>query len=131
MTGQFFYTDPLKAAWMAKHFGMLFGFQRLNGEIVIDLGPIRPFEFEATEPRHWAVAKFIIYPGSLHLLEPQLWDLVFLGRRNAPAEHVVVTPADIAVIQQRFGDRHILENIENRIIQRNGIAFMWPVRAAV
>ena len=70
---RYFYTDPLAAAWMAKHFGMEFDWFSDQGN-----GPV------AQTPE--SIAHDILYPGtggryyihpdSLHLLEPQARDTV-------------------------------------------------------
>lgn len=93
---RFYYTDPLAAAWMAKHFGMWFTRESFH----ITLCDILDSIYEA-DP-----AKCYIHPDSMRLLEvnPKT-DLTLAGIANA----MEAMPPNA-----------------NRIIQRNGIPFMWP-----
>lgn len=132
---RYFYTDPLAAAWMAKHFGMVFGFQRLDGTIVLDEDLIHPLEFEQVEPRHWRVAKFIVHPDSLYLLSAQAGDLVTLIEsqdtriagwlelaENSESEQVMVQMNQ----QGSAWSSMSCQRSNLRVFQRNGIAFHWP-----
>src|SRR4051794_27664391 len=77
---RYFYTDPLAAAWMAKHFGMIF----LAGEYECrhnsDLSCYDSWP-EPDDPD-----KFYIYPESLPLLEPQVGDVckIYIGLCEFP-----------------------------------------------
>ena len=94
---KYFYTDPLAAAWMAKHFGMEFQYQ--SDGILVNF---------PSEWLHEAIAsktfndKAYIHPSSLHLLNFQKGDIEI----------------DIPI--------GIQGAVRREIIQRNGIAFMWP-----
>jgi hypothetical protein len=59
---RYFYTDPLAAAWMAKHFGMRFRNMNNGAEITI-----QHIIQHATTGN---VCNICIHPDSLHLLEP-------------------------------------------------------------
>jgi hypothetical protein len=113
MTKRFFYTDPLAAIWMAKHFGMMFtddsiwGYQ--PGKSIIDLldsvmkGPVE--------------AKIYTHPDSLTLLEPQVDDCCeWIG--SPDKRHY----SEFCEEDNDFGGR--IECL--RIVARNGIPFMWP-----
>jgi hypothetical protein len=133
MTQRFFYTDPLAAAWMAKHFGMDFVAKwrargRTNAVLRIAGSADRLFE---------------IHPDSLHLLEPQVGD-VYYNSCNGSYHEVTekgppkLIPGSCEIPWQYAGckpDDITLEtasmwwnagNTTDSIIRRNGIAFMWP-----
>lgn len=106
MATKYYYTDPLAAAWMAKHFGMEFteGFWPSN-----DIAMIR-----------WAnklvtAEEFYIHPDSLNLLKPQIGDIIDSGaiQGNVSRENM-----QLAI--------ELIENGGGQIIQRNGTPFMWP-----
>ena len=112
---RYFYTDPLAAAWMAKHFGMEFQFKSSDGgffplteDAIIDA--LRPFKTLKD--------KAYINPNSLHLLEPQADDVMMQG--NLP--YCVIDSSVNSASHEWVRDGLA------RIIQRNGIAFMWPER---
>ncbi len=107
-----YYTDPLAAAWMQKHFSMRF--------ISKDSGKESLPIFNAGSPiksiRENQV--YVIHPDSLKLLDATIGDILF------DREFMLfVYPKEqfnwIAFLHGRkFGDV--------RIIQRNNIPFMWP-----
>jgi len=126
MTRRFFYTDPLAAAWMAKHFGMkLKCLHRENDDGVESeqAGTPYPFEHAMLSAEMWEDAitatcrRVYVHPDSLHLLEPQIDDVCMcrlhlddLASEIAPFKiHVPNTKHDVVAI-----------------IQRNGIPFHWP-----
>lgn len=105
---RYYYTDPLAAAWMAKHFGMRF----YEGLEPFEDG--EPFEIEqygilkeaARQAWNECYSKnpyVYIHPDSLHLLEP-----------NKATDHII------------HDENEQGEILRSRIIQRNGLAFMWP-----
>lgn len=124
-----FYTDPLAAEWMAKHFGMRFrGFYNshysdveilFNGAdgyfhsgVVDDYDPDSvPSDICGISPR-----QYFIHSESLHLLEPLVGDLLTSGEEihNSIA---VATLSD-------------LERCGVGVIRRKGIPFMWPEQEA-
>src|SRR4051794_7466770 len=61
---RYFYTDPLAAAWMARHFGMRY--QALPSHIT-------SYDF-IEGSLDGGDGPYIIHPDSLHLLEPQIGD---------------------------------------------------------
>lgn len=66
---KYFHTDPLVAAWMAKHFGMKFlirtGLKYKACPIEVD-STIRGMLHDAIDYIEW---KYYIHPDSLHLLD--------------------------------------------------------------
>lgn len=105
MTKRYFYTDPLAAAWMAKHFGMFF---------------IHPYDGDAfcdEAVAGWGISPVYIHPDSLHLLESQVGDLIHVVTYcldDEPYDHHAIVYRD----EQRVKDAEV--------VQRNGIAFHWP-----
>lgn len=95
---KYFYTDPLAAAWMAKHFGMEYDFSE------------HKFYGWTTE-HQLPLEKYYIHPDSLHLLKLQIGDLV---QQDSEYSFFVISEEDAKKLE-------IYE-----IIQRNGIPFMWP-----
>lgn len=99
---KYYYTDPLEAAWMAKHHGMRF----------------EDVEFESDyESIVWDGCdnqKFFIDPDSLHLLEPWESDVCEIDEGYDGHPLVYRTTEELRGYRAK------------RIIQRNGKAFMWP-----
>ncbi len=108
---RYFYTDPLAAAWMAKHFGMNFYW--------IDPEAIAPGDFSLelddliSEITNKYIERFYVHAQSVHLLEPREADLYAC---DTACGWLATTP----------GESWIKQIGHFRIIQRNGIAFMWP-----
>jgi hypothetical protein len=133
-----FYTDPLAAAWMAKHFGMRFTACWLGP------GPQREYEcmpddwhFEVHDNR---TGRYYIHPDSLSLLEPRKGDLVSLpygeyGIIESLEENGKVacgTIHGIAIMNRymplkAYSARGLVPAHES-IIQRDGKPFFWPER---
>lgn len=107
MTRRFFYTDPLAAAWMAKHFGMEFT-APVTGRI---------------EPSDVGTAMFArgyVHPESLHLLEPRKGDLVEGCDPFGPHHQSGIFQIEVSHLAR-------LDLTEaNRILQRDGRPFHWP-----
>lgn len=131
---RYFYTDPLAAAWMAKHFGMKF-YIKIYGALQKDFNDkyseISDWENIMEEPLNgWGDYTYIVHPDSLHLLEPQVGDLVKHGD-DFPV--IVQSNEDYNEVYSRNMESTVhycaLEDFEGdkyEIIQRNGISFMWP-----
>lgn len=107
-----FYTDPLAAAWMAKHFGMVFETSDSGVTISSSLYTHAPNGH-----------RFYIHPDSLHLLEPKNKDTGQDGDGEwcQYSDHYrswesIATPHDCS----------ITATTPVKIRQRNGIAFHWP-----
>ncbi len=120
---KYFYTDPLAAAWMAKHHRMTMtaqlpshtahylATQKLGNELHL----IQDYLVsEANGPWH-------IHPDSLHLLKPQSGDLVYACPEDS-GEGTFWR-------YELWGGDHVACSDYwsiDKIIQRNGVAFMWP-----
>jgi hypothetical protein len=108
---RFFYTDPLAAAWMAKQFGMCF-YPDPDGDT------FSAHEFHLSEKGFygdWNMdAILYIHPDSLHLLDPKVGDLAWWSMKDGGGCLCEATPMLIT----QGGVRSI--------IQRKGVAFMWP-----
>lgn len=114
MTRKAFYTDPLAAAWMLRHHGM--GFNVSSG-VAENIKHIRIWD-EITD-YYRPGNKFYIHPDSLHLLEPQVGDLVSVN--NGQDAGIAFHQDFIDALKTNYTSfAH-----QVTIIQRNGIAFMW------
>jgi hypothetical protein len=119
MTKRFFYTDPLAAAWMAKHFGMKLVCLHRNEDDGVDadhVGTPYPFEHAILDAEMWEDAirgtcrNIYVHPDSLPLLEPQIGDLITGRNRKVFMFHEgATTPTENA-----------------RVAERNGIPFHSP-----
>ncbi len=121
-TKQYFYTDVLAASWMAKQFGMRFGYQDANGR-----------------PPPPGVHAYL-HPDSLPQLVPQVGDILrlyFFSPDQDDAAGAVMSavyaggreavtwfrnPRDGSIDKEL----HKIDDHQWRIIQRGGLAFMWP-----
>lgn len=130
---RYFYTDPLAAAWMAKHFGMqIFApvFAAGTGKYSQSRTPLpvwcwaRKIE-QAELAKNTDGERYYIHPDSLHLLEPRVGDVVqftacdYANQPGLQQSRVWWKPyLDKWSLPQDAG------NI--RIIQRDGKPFHWP-----
>jgi hypothetical protein len=126
---RYFYTDPLAAAWMAKHFGMRFYCESgtLIMSAVLEADRIKVFipntlddnkgslEIEPPSPLN-------IDPGSLHLLEPLDGDKDEDGFRFENGAWVRL---------EMNGTKRVHFTNESHTARRTGIAFHWPEAKAV
>lgn len=115
-----FYTDPLAAAWMAKHFGMIFIEPETNTESEeIYCDP----EWIVGNP--WKIKNFIIHPDSTHLLNSEVSDIIQFGDFTG---NVTAVGHDRVLVESRIGvtKATLIDSRNIRIIQRNGMAFIWP-----
>lgn len=107
---KYFYTDPLAAAWMAKHHEMDFeGLSWMEEEFCFALHD------PENEPSH-----YYIHPDSLHLLEPQVDDVI---RDDVDHEYQTVWKDEKGLGMDTSKGTASPSGI---IIQRNGKAFHWP-----
>lgn len=104
---KYFYTDSLAAAWMAKHFGMMFNEDGIIWNAPDDRGAKIGF-----------CNKQYIHPDSLHLLEPKIDDIIMATVDN------ILRP----IVLNPFTKHEIRDAAIGSIpiISRNGIPFMWP-----
>lgn len=116
-----FYTDPLAAAWMAKRFGMRFGFYDQRGDFREYEVPITGDDDEWRSDR----GRFYIVADSLSLLEPRPGDVLM---RDGVQEHI--TAHNLFLFVHRAPDTEwLFEGFARnggRIIQRDGKPFHWP-----
>jgi hypothetical protein len=108
---RYFYDDPLAAAWMAKHFGMLITIEN-DAFIFNDWEDL--LDVNVTECYR---GNYYIHPDSLSGLDPQAGDLYLLDEDDEGA--IVITLG--AQLIEKWEQRPI-----GKIIQRNGLAFHWP-----
>lgn len=119
-----FYTDPLAAAWMAKHFGMrfvsAFSGKEFDGSVIVaNAGsPIEAIREQQT---------YVIHPDSLHLLEPKVGDMVsHLGLRAWRIDSIDGAAYHHPAVGSEKIDRFTLKSDSPTIIQRDGKPFFWP-----
>lgn len=140
---RYFYTDPLAAAWMAKHFGMKLRVDAdSNGGYMIDAGA-RFIDCGDTFRELWerdfsSLGKMYVHPDSLHLLDPQLGDIITV---NDPAidYHGYCFRPDIiyrTYIDGSYGTDEFActKSADVRVSQRHCgdlIAFHWPDQEVV
>lgn len=121
---RYFYTDPLAVAWNAKHHGMRFkwvegdepkqSWREDGKDILYSLMWFDEIDY-SNGPKLYDV-----HPESLHLLKPLVGDLLECESKNPGGQrshfwYDVLTPLTAILTQ----------NVK-RIIQRDGIPFMWP-----
>jgi len=126
-----YYSDPLEAAYMAKHHGMVF-LSSSDGEIQFSLEeesaiPVLELITPMADNYGWVPTnRAYIHPDSLHLLEPKVGDL-----------YLITEPDDDAILHNVTVvlDNNLCEKWRNRptgeIIRRDGKAFHWPKSEAV
>lgn len=106
---KYYYTDPLAAAWMAKHFGMKF----------YEFFPESDVAMIRWKNKLCVVDKIYIHPDSLHLLEPKIQDLAIMPCEGGGTCFITFNrDKDLMAVKKRSYMIHI--------IYRNGIPFMWP-----
>jgi hypothetical protein len=124
---RYFYTDPLAAAWMSKHFGMKFN-EPYDFAVMI-----RMYDMSRGKKQD---IKYYIHPDSLHLLEPMEGDYVTVFgaprwvRYAMRTENKITVQYDVDGPEQIFSQSEVAKGIP-RIIQRSGKAFHWPESEAV
>ncbi len=106
---RYFYREPLDSAYMMKIHGMKFACAHKKDSCysLSSLLAMGAGIFNTRPP-----GKIFIHPESLHLLEPQVGDLLNSGE-------VIRNSIAVATLND-------LERCGVRIIQHNGIPFMWP-----
>lgn len=135
-TKRYFYTDPLAACWMAKHFGMTFiGARELfeDERNVATVSVIHPGEVYEL--------KSYVHPDSLALLNPLPNDLLYYGYGAFPHAgeawdelRAILQPDDERYPVYGDGENYMLLDSGDlrpvwrleRIIQRDGKPFHWP-----
>ena len=110
MEKRYYYTDPLAAAWMARHFGM--AFERSDGDLLLDFDDMADDLAIHIASDLWD-GKYFVHPDSLHLLEPLEADLYATVHGCG---WLAITP----------GESWKKQCYPFRIIQRDGKPFHWP-----
>jgi hypothetical protein len=118
-----FYTDPLAAAWMAKHFGMEFeNTSEWDGEFDLGFFEVSPYGDEISSGIDVGIKdKYFIHPDSLHLLDPKAGDLVD-GIRIGTVFEVNGNELSVDV----HGGDWEMDADRVTILQRDGKPFFWP-----
>lgn len=117
----YFYDDPLAAAWMSKHHNL---YQVEPLAMGINAG-----EYVITRSPHLGIGadtKFYIHPDSLHLLIPQVDDIV-LNCDSDPAR-VVVDDSPPLHYTVPLSEACRWVGKEATISRRDGKPFHWPKR---
>lgn len=134
----YFYTDPLAAAWMAKHFGMRFLHEGTSNECdilaLIAAGVFRSQSIDLS-----------VHPESLYLLEPRAGDKVSYSFGVGPHageawDEVkgIIAPNDEGYPYTGNGELYVLVDgcdefplsRLKELFQRDGKPFHWPERKA-
>lgn len=135
----YFYTDPLAAAWMAKH-------HKINIFTASNAAVEKPIyiecDFAAEDIERVAMmanlspSRYYIHTDSVSLLEPKADDLLEIVKhiKTASNEGDVTVfarcyranaeEADPLIVYDNGSFLEVYKDA--KIIQRNGIAFMWP-----
>lgn len=115
MTGRrYFYRDPLAAAWMAKYFGVRLQAVSLIDDEMVDVSFMFLSATVEVISEFSDNSKFYIHPDCCHLLEPQRGDMNDNGDYWNGEEWWQKTECT-------YPNDEIY-----KIIERNGIPFMWP-----
>jgi hypothetical protein len=138
---RYFYTDPLAAAWMAKHFGMKL-YRIITQDMVDEYGCGKAGEqFDWTDSSVMQDADTVgdllfhlydldygciyVHPDSLHLLQPQLLDLLFYAEQRVCLPVYEEEQKDKPSVD-KCAAKHDIEAGICVVMQRNGTPFMWP-----
>lgn len=124
-----FYTDPLAAAWMAKHFGMLFGHDTAKYGIVwFDNADDCLMEASRDAMEKYSF-KWFVSPDSLHLLEPKAGDYCVIDNERIERCQAIASEQEIGGLKRSvilLDGSYRLRHEVKRIIQRDGKPFFWP-----
>jgi hypothetical protein len=120
LTNRWYYTDPLSAVWMAIHFGVVLQNKKFcrAGDMLPEYIPEMVYDMLKAREE-----KYYVHPDSLPFLKPQIGDI--LDITISPSERKTIIEADETLLRnmENWGMRC------NKIIQRNGISFMWPEKS--
>lgn len=115
---RYYYTDPLAAAWMGEKYDMEFQVsEHGHFELGILVDEDNLFMEEWCEDEH-----FYIHPDSLHLLEPKVGDVISGLAGGGKLYNRIIQE----VVEGAEENAAALISKGCAIIQRNGIAFIWP-----
>jgi len=138
---RYYYDCPLKAAYMAKYFGMNFGNITQRGKFSKS-DPYRDVDIERCLD-YVIDPPFYIHPDSLHSLHPKAGDVLEFFRRYISPDTIDENDTKppkkehfVWIGQSETFDEWKIKRIKAygfdwmhespKIIQRNGITFMWP-----
>jgi hypothetical protein len=123
---RYYYTDSIAAAWMAKHFGMSFTHEWHNRR----LSELSDFFWEtSTGDTGTYNTPLYVHPDSLHLLEPQVGDLLrarYLGVVDSIRDKFIEFGESTEWIGDEGSRTGFFAEEVKRIIQRDGKHFHWP-----
>lgn len=109
-----YYTDPLAASYMARHFRMkIEQIQGFHLSYVFDRNG-----FPQKMPSNHEGDKYYVHPGSMKLLEPQDRDLIQEEDGHLTGLYFFC--------KEQFDKEGFALGDGYRVIQRNGTPFMWP-----
>jgi hypothetical protein len=111
---RYFYTDPLAAAWMSRHFGMNIE-DWPTSELCWFAHALYDEPQSPSDPVQ--AQRFYINPDSLYLLEPIINDVIWTVRDGF---YEVRRICDVYDKPQAQSWRL------HKIIERNGVGFHWP-----
>jgi len=152
MIKRYFYTDPLAAAWMAKHFGVKVHCPVWKGDGVREQSnlPVPLWVFgriiDATSRKSLGVDRFTVAEESVPVFVPQVGDFV-VCRWPLHKDHFRrQVHGWVTTIEENIDERTVWVRSDNycsadedaqfdvsevQIIQRNGLAFHWPEEETV
>lgn len=108
-----YYKDALAAAWMSKHFGMKYQIED-DGEY-----------FDCPYADLNKLEAIYIHPNSLPLLEPMVGDVFETKGNRGVKGYRIIKHVLTDTIVYNSGSHYPKDGIA-KIIQRQGISFMWP-----
>lgn len=132
MTRQYFYTDTLAAAFMAKHFKMRFGCRYESGEFNGNPGMGALHRWQEIVRWNEFAGPIYIHPDSERLLGPAIGDLIHNGCCSnyyvVAEEYIPDWSASNEVALAHA--KKWFESPHARIVQRGEKPFFWPEREA-
>ena len=139
---RYFYTDPLAAAWMTKHFGMKVHADVWQADEYCESRRPVPLWVWARKIEQFAKEecreRFYVSPDSLPLLTPRVGDMVtntVHGNRGRECSGLIEgllndgRSAVITTSERHNGRRQFVECVgQLTIVQRDAQPFFWPER---
>lgn len=109
-----YYTDPLKAAWMAREFGVRLGYYQNNGTFVEYEKPITGMDCA------WRIigSGFYLHPENFIIFEPKegdiaWWKISYDGRCLAKATPLLMKQGSLHSFIERDGKAFFAPEVEN------------------
>lgn len=119
---RYYYTDPLKAAWMMK--GHNFQFDAIMGWKSIFEGAC-DCQLGGELLDGWFEEKYYIHPDSHEMLKPQIGDIIEFYSSGKQVSIIVDNDNESVVYEQCLELRH-LNDLNYEIIRRNNKAWFLP-----